>query len=46
MGHSSYNLDLAHSDFNLFEPMKVHLEGQKFETDNELRCGVLNWQQS
>jgi hypothetical protein len=26
--------------------MKVHLEGQKFETDNELRCGVLNWQQS
>jgi hypothetical protein len=31
------------SDFHLFEPMKVHLGGQKFQPDYELRCGVLNW---
>jgi hypothetical protein len=26
--------------------MKVHLEGQKFQTDGELKRGVLNWLRS
>jgi hypothetical protein len=31
-----YSLDLASSDYHLFEPMKEHLGGQKFKTDDEL----------
>jgi hypothetical protein len=27
----------------LFGPLKEHLGGQKFETDNELKHGVLDW---
>jgi hypothetical protein len=43
MNHHPYNPDSAPSDFNLFEPMKVHLGGQKFQTDDEFKCDVLNW---
>jgi hypothetical protein len=42
MNHLLYSHDLAPSDFHLFGPKKVHL-GQKFQTDEELRCVVLNW---
>jgi hypothetical protein len=35
--------DLAPSDFNFFGPMNVHLGGQQFQTDDELKCDVLNW---
>jgi histone-lysine N-methyltransferase SETMAR len=38
--HPPYSLDLAPSDFNLFGPVKVHLGGQKFQTDYELKSGV------
>jgi hypothetical protein len=41
--HLPYKPDLAPSDFHLFEPMMVHLEGQKFQTDDELKHSVLNW---
>jgi hypothetical protein len=27
----------------LFRPMKVHLERQKFQNDDKLKGGVLNW---
>jgi hypothetical protein len=27
----------------LFGPLKVRLGGQIFQTDDELKCGVLNW---
>jgi hypothetical protein len=43
MNYLSYSHDLAPSDFHLFGPMKVHLGGHKFETDDKLRCGALNW---
>jgi hypothetical protein len=43
MNHPQYNPDLALSDIDLFEPMKMHLGGQKFRTDDELRHSVLNW---
>jgi hypothetical protein len=43
MNHPPYSPDLAPSDFHLFWPMKVHLGRQKFQTDNELKCDVLNW---
>jgi hypothetical protein len=42
MNHRPYTPDLVPSDFHLFGPMKVHL-GRKFQTDNELKHGVLNW---
>lgn len=42
MSHPPYNSDSLPSDFNLFGPMRVHLGGQKFHTDNELKPGVLN----
>jgi hypothetical protein len=38
-----YSPDSAPSNFNLFRPMKVHLERQKFQNDDKLKGGVLNW---
>jgi hypothetical protein len=35
-GLENHGPDLAPSDFHLFGPMKVHLQGQKLLTDNEL----------
>jgi hypothetical protein len=46
VSQSPHSPDLAHSDFNLLGPMKVHLGGQKFRTDGGLKCSVLNWQHS
>jgi histone-lysine N-methyltransferase SETMAR len=43
MRHSPYSPDLAHSDFHLFGPMKVNLGGQNSKTDDELKCGDMNW---
>jgi hypothetical protein len=43
MDHHVYTPDLAPNDFHLFGPMKMHLGGQKFQTDDELKCSVLNW---
>jgi hypothetical protein len=43
MNQPSYSLDLAPSDFHLFEPMKVHLGGQTFQADVGLKHSVLNW---
>jgi hypothetical protein len=43
MNHRPYNPDLTPSDFHLFGPMKVQLGGQKFQTEDELNHGVLNW---
>jgi histone-lysine N-methyltransferase SETMAR len=42
MNHPPYSTDLAPGDFHLFGPRKVHLGGQKFQTD-ELNCNILNW---
>jgi hypothetical protein len=43
MNHSLYSPGLAWSDCNLFGLMRVHLGGQKFQTDNELEHCVLKW---
>jgi hypothetical protein len=43
MNHPSYRSDLVPSDFYLSGPMNVHLGGQKFQADDELKCDVLNW---
>jgi hypothetical protein len=43
MKHPPYSSDLAPSDFHLFGPIKMQLGGQKFQTDDELDHGVLNW---
>jgi hypothetical protein len=42
----SYRSELAPSNFHLFRPMKVHLEGQKIQIDHELKRHVLNWLRS
>jgi hypothetical protein len=42
MNHPLCRVGLTTSDFNFVKPMKVHL-GQKFQTDWELKCSVLNW---
>jgi histone-lysine N-methyltransferase SETMAR len=41
-----YSPNLAPTDLHLFGPMKVHLGEQKFETEDEIECGVLNWLRS
>jgi hypothetical protein len=43
MNCPSYSLDLVCSDFQLFGSLKVHIEEQKFQTDDERECSVLNW---
>jgi hypothetical protein len=43
MNHTPYNPDLPPSDFHLFGSMKVHPGRQKFRTDDELKCSVMNW---
>jgi hypothetical protein len=42
MNHPPHSPDLDPSDFHLLGPMKVHLGGQKFQTEDEFKCGVLN----
>jgi histone-lysine N-methyltransferase SETMAR len=41
MNHPPYSPGLAWSEFNLFGLMRVYLGGYKFQTDNELKHGVL-----
>jgi hypothetical protein len=38
-----YIPDSAHNYFRLSGPVKMHLRGQKFQTDDELKCSALNW---
>jgi hypothetical protein len=42
MNHTTYSPDLAFTDFRVFGLTKLHLGGQKFQTDDELKRGVLN----
>jgi hypothetical protein len=41
MNHSPYSHGFIPSDFNFFGPMMVHLK-QKFQTNDDLKCSVLN----
>jgi hypothetical protein len=43
INHPPYSPGLTSSDFHLFGLVKVHLRGQKFQTDDELKYSVLNW---
>jgi histone-lysine N-methyltransferase SETMAR len=43
VNYPPYSPVLAPSEFNLFEPMKVHLGEQKFPTDYELKRSVSDW---
>jgi hypothetical protein len=42
MNLQPYSPDLAPSNFHVFRSIMVHLEGRKFQTDDELKCCVLN----
>ena len=41
--HPPYSPDLAPSDFHLFGPMKKHLGGRRFASDEEVECEVKLW---
>ncbi|GFO02715.1 histone-lysine N-methyltransferase SETMAR [Plakobranchus ocellatus] len=41
--HPAHSPDLAPSDFHLFGPLKRHLEGKKFEDEDELIGEVHDW---
>lgn len=43
MIYPPYSPDLPSCDFCMFGPTKVHLGGQKFQTDNDLKRGAVNW---
>lgn len=43
MIHPPYSPGLSSRNFHLFGLMKVHLEGQKFQNDDELKHGVVRW---
>jgi hypothetical protein len=38
-----YSPEVTLPTHRLFGLMKVHLRGQKFQTDDELKCHFLNW---
>ncbi|GFN90418.1 transposase [Plakobranchus ocellatus] len=41
--HPAHSPDLAPSDFHLFGPLKRHLGGMAFETENALISELRNW---
>ncbi|GFO33149.1 histone-lysine N-methyltransferase SETMAR [Plakobranchus ocellatus] len=41
--HLAHSPDLAPSDFHLFGPLKRHLEGMAFETEDYLISELRNW---
>jgi hypothetical protein len=41
--HSPYSVDLASSDFHLFDPLKDHLGGRRFADDREVEMEVWKW---
>ncbi|GFO49959.1 transposase [Plakobranchus ocellatus] len=41
--HPAHSSDLAPSDFHLFEPLKRHLGGMAFETEDDLISELRNW---
>lgn len=41
--HPPYSPDLAPSDYHLFGPLKDHLGGMKFDTDDDVKNAVQNW---
>ncbi|GFO45365.1 histone-lysine N-methyltransferase SETMAR [Plakobranchus ocellatus] len=41
--HSAHSPDLAPSDFHLFGPLKRHLGGMVFETEDDLISELRNW---
>ncbi|GBM40257.1 hypothetical protein AVEN_201151-1 [Araneus ventricosus] len=43
LGHPPYSLDLAPSDFYVFEQSEKHLAGCHFRTDDEVQEAVVKW---
>ncbi|GFN77865.1 histone-lysine N-methyltransferase SETMAR [Plakobranchus ocellatus] len=41
--HPAHSPDLAPSDFHLFGPLKRHLGGMAFETEDDLISELRNW---
>ena len=43
LNHPPYSLDLAPSDYYLFQNMKSHLPGTRFQDDDELKAATEAW---
>ncbi|GFO41893.1 histone-lysine N-methyltransferase SETMAR [Plakobranchus ocellatus] len=43
LNHPAHSPDLAPSDFHLFGPLKRHLGGMAFETEDDLMSELRNW---
>ncbi|KAG8288726.1 hypothetical protein J6590_014016 [Homalodisca vitripennis] len=43
LNHPPHSPDLVHSDFHLFTSLKVHMSGNKFSTDKEMKGEVEEW---
>ena len=41
--HPPYSPDLAPSDYHLFGPLKGHLGGMNFDTDDDVKNAMQNW---
>jgi hypothetical protein len=46
LDHPPYGPDLAPSDFHLFGPLKKHLDGRRFATDDEVQQAIMSWLQA
>jgi histone-lysine N-methyltransferase SETMAR len=45
LSHPPYSLDLAPSDYHLFRPLKDHLKGHHYETDEAVQDAMQSWLQ-
>jgi histone-lysine N-methyltransferase SETMAR len=43
LSHPPYSPDLASSDYHLFGPLKVHLKGHHYKTDEAVQEAVRSW---
>jgi transposase len=43
LSHPAYSLDLTPSVYNLFRPLKDHLRGHQYETDEAVQEAVRSW---
>ncbi|GFW23868.1 histone-lysine N-methyltransferase SETMAR [Trichonephila clavipes] len=43
LDHPPYSPDMSPCDFHVFDPLKKHLKGKRFNSDDVLKDTVKNW---
>ena len=43
LDHAPYSPDMSPCDFYVFGPLKKHLKGKRFNSDDELKDAVMDW---